>query len=76
MARGKRILSSVILFFALILVFRSSVLETRCPAISCEPPTGCIGGCYSYVNVLIFIAILFVSIILPGPLYKLYARSR
>lgn len=68
----KRILFSVLLFAAMLLVFKADVLLTRCPAISCSPPTGCVGGCYSLLNAWPFISITLLGIVLPPALFRVY----
>jgi len=76
MSIRNRILSSFLLFLALVVIFRANALATRCPAISCDVPTGCVGACYSYINAVPFVMIAIVSIVLPVMLFRLYIKFK
>jgi len=75
MSLKKRILSSVILFVVLLIIFRQDIFITKCPAISCVTPTNCIGGCYSYINAIPLIIIVFAGLVVPAIAYRIYCEA-
>ncbi|MCX6815554.1 MAG: hypothetical protein NT120_01750 [Candidatus Aenigmarchaeota archaeon] len=74
MSLKNRVLSSVVLFFLLLVIFKTSIIEPKCPAISCTAPTGCIGACYSVFNIYWLAVVLVVSLVVPAVIYRTYIK--